>query len=95
MVLLLKHHVIRCMHCGQLQMSSADERAKCLACRRTWKILMKGMTRGVLASYYLPQEAGAHVRALKEREAMARMESERRLREALGRMASSPMAAQQ
>ena len=74
MVLLLKHHVLLCPKCGQVQASSVKERAKCLGCGRSWALSQKGDTVGVLGSYWRPQEAGEHVRAAKEGRAIARME---------------------
>lgn len=57
-VQLLKHHVLRCIHCGKIQTCSARERAKCLSCNRSWAISQEGSTVGVLDSFWLPHQAG-------------------------------------
>ena len=66
MVILLKHHALLCPSCGQVQASSAKERAKCLSCNRSWTLSQNDMSIGVLGSYWRPAEAGAHVRRAKE-----------------------------
>jgi len=66
MVVLLKHHALLCPSCGQVQASSAKEKARCLACNRSWTLSQRGLTIGVLGSYWRPQEAGEHVKKAKE-----------------------------
>lgn len=71
MVILLKHHALLCPACGQVQASSAKERARCLSCGHSWALSQNGMSIGVLGSYWRPAEAGAHVRMAKEARASA------------------------
>ena len=71
MVLLLKHHALLCPACGLVQASSAKERARCMGCGHSWAISQKGLTIGVLGSYWRPQEAGEHVKKAKEGRAQA------------------------
>ena len=58
-VRLLKHHVLRCVGCGKVQMSTVRERAKCLSCGRSWALCQSGETVGVLDSFWLSSQATA------------------------------------
>jgi DNA-directed RNA polymerase subunit RPC12/RpoP len=64
---LLKHHVIRCPKCGLFQCSYSKINAKCKKCEKKWKLIQRGMTIGVYASYWRPCDASEHVKRLKAR----------------------------
>ncbi|MDE1797807.1 MAG: hypothetical protein KGH63_00185 [Candidatus Micrarchaeota archaeon] len=66
-VQLLNHHVLRCIGCGRVQMSTARERVKCFSCGRSWALCQKGQTVGVLDSFWLSTQASAAARMWKAR----------------------------